>query len=76
MFSFDLLIVLYCVIYLILIIKILKKARLKNPKLNIYSWVSDFFSYDDTIVNEVVLRFKMFLPSLYDFIFFNLKFTL
>jgi hypothetical protein len=42
----------------------------------IYSWVSDFFSYDDTIVNEVVLRFKMFLPSLYDFIFFNLKFTL
>jgi hypothetical protein len=38
MFSFDLLIVLYCVIYLILIIKILKKAKLKNPKLNIKKW--------------------------------------
>jgi len=63
-----------------------KKSKTKKPKIKykkmvsfriiIYSWVSDFFSYDDTIVNEVVLRFKMFLPSLYDFIFFNLKFTL
>ena len=38
MFSFDLLIVLYCVIYLVLIIRILKKAKLKNPKLNIKKW--------------------------------------
>ena len=42
-----------------------KKPKIKYKKMVsfriiIYSWVSDFFSYDDTIINEVVLRFKMF----------------
>jgi len=26
----------------------------------IYYWVSDFFSYDDKIISEVVSRLKMF----------------
>ena len=69
MFSFDLLIVLYCVIYLVLIIRILKKAKLKNPKLNIKKWfLSESLSIPGFLIFSLMfirLLVKLFQDSKY-----------
>ena len=38
MFSYHLLLVFFCVVYLIIISRFLKKAKLKNPKLDVKKW--------------------------------------
>jgi cytochrome b561 len=39
LFSYDLLIVFFFVIYLVLISRLLKNAKLKNPKLDVKKWL-------------------------------------
>ena len=68
MFSYHLLLVFFlcCLSYNNL--QVFKKNKTKKPQIRykkmiafgiiIYFWVSDFFSYDYKIINDVILKFK------------------
>ena len=72
LFSYDLLIVFFFVIYLVLISRLLKNAKLKSPKLDVKKWLLSESLFITGFLIFSLMMIRLLVKSFQDSKYFNI----